>query len=101
MGSPTIGSIIGTVLGVGGSMYSAKQQDKLQKEQINAQKELNKSQIELANQQLAEQKRQSNLAYAQNQLESKRNTETTQKKRNSIFQTSNYGNENFGTNILG
>ena len=101
MGSQVVGSVLGTVLGVGSSMYSAKQQNKLQQEQINTQKELNQANIKLANDQLAETKRQNNIAQATNQLEVERNTETNKKRRNSIFQTSNYGNENFGSNILG
>lgn len=101
MGSSAVGSVLGTVLGVGSSIYSAKKQSDIQKQQIDASNKAIAAQTEIANKQLAEQKRQNDINTATNALEKERENEVTQKRRNSIFQTSNYGNENFGTGILG
>lgn len=101
MGSSVVGSVLGTVLGVGSSIYSAKKQSDIQKKQIDASNKAAAAQTEIANKQLAEQKRQNDIKTATNTLEKERENEVTQKRRNSIFQTSNYGNENFGTGILG
>ena len=101
MGSSAVGSVLGTVLGVGSSIYSAKKQSDIQKRQIDASNKATAAQVEIANKQLAETKRQNDINTATNALEKERENEVTQKRRNSIFQTSNYGNENFGTGILG
>ncbi len=101
MGSSTVGSIIGTVLGVGSSVYSANQQSKLQKEQLNATKEQNAKQNEIANKQLENDRLATKSAASQNELAEQRLADTEIKRRASIFQRSNYGNEDFGMNVIG
>lgn len=101
MGAGGVGSILGTVLGVGSSVYSAKQQSKLQQEQINAQKEATRLQTETANKQLENERLNTQIAASQSELAEQRLGDTEMKRRSSLFQRTNYGNEDFGMNIIG
>ena len=95
------GGLLSTVLGFGSSMYASKQQSKIQKENLKLQQESLAMQKDANAKAAAQQELETKRATSENELETKRLQLTENKRRQSIFQRSNYGNETFGQNILG